>query len=112
MEEFIESYVPEAMREYRVPGLSVAVLKESNTVYVEGFGTRDLERGLPATPDTLYGIGSCTKSFVGVAIMQLCECGVLRLDDPVSKHIPLKIEAQKAPITVHHLLTHSSGLPN
>jgi CubicO group peptidase (beta-lactamase class C family) len=112
MEEFIESYVPEAMREYRVPGLSVAVLKESNVVYVEGFGTRDLERGLPATPDTLYGIGSCTKSFVGVAIMQLCECGVLRLDDPVSKYIPLKIEAKKAPITVHHLLTHSSGLPN
>ena len=42
MEEFIESYVPEAMREYRVPGLSVAVLKEGKVVYVEGFGARDL----------------------------------------------------------------------
>jgi CubicO group peptidase (beta-lactamase class C family) len=112
MEEFIDSYVPEAMRKYRVPGLSVAVLKEGNIIYSEGFGARNLERGLPATPDTLYGIGSCTKSFVGVAIMQLFERGVLRLDDSVSKHVPLKIGFNETPITVHHLLTHSSGLPN
>lgn len=69
MRRFVESFVPEMMRENRVPGLSVAVVADDQVVYSEGFGSRDLGRSLPATPDTLYGIGSCTKSFVGLAIM-------------------------------------------
>ncbi len=112
MKDFIEGYVPEVMREARVPGMSIAVLKEGEVVYAEGFGARDVEKGLPATPDTLYGIGSCTKSFVATAVMQLVERGMLRLDDPVAKHIPFELGLPGKPITVHHLLTHSSGLPN
>jgi len=112
MIEFIEGFVPEAIREGKVPGFSIAVVKDGETVYAQGFGARNPAKSLPATPDTLYGIGSCTKSFVGVAIMQLAEQGRLKLTDPASKYVPLKIGLPGAPVTLHHLLTHSSGIPS
>ena len=71
MIEFIEGHVPETMREGKVPGFSIAVVKDDETVYAQGFGARDPAKSLPATPDTLYGIGSCTKSFVGIAINEV-----------------------------------------
>ena len=95
-----------------MPGFSLAVVKDGETVYAEGFGSRDPQRGLPATPDTLYGIGSITKSFVAIAVMQLIEQGKLNVDDSVSKHIPFKLGLKGDPIKVHHLLTHSLGVPS
>ena len=112
MKEFVERYVPEFMREGKIPGFSIAVVKEGEVVYTEGYGVRDLSRSIPSTPDTLYGIGSCTKSFVALAIMQLAEKGKLKLDDPVSEYVPLKIGVEGKPITIHHLLSHSSGIPS
>jgi CubicO group peptidase (beta-lactamase class C family) len=88
------------------------VVREGEVIYAEGFGVRDLKKNLPATPDTLYGIGSCTKSFTAMAIMQLVEKGKIGLDDPVDRYVPLKIGSSSKPITIHHLLTHSSGIPN
>jgi len=110
--EWIEANVPRYMQEGRMPGFSLAVVKDGETVYAEGFGSRDPQRGLPATPDTLYGIGSITKSFVAIAVMQLVEQGKLSVDDPVSKHIPFKLGLKGNPIRVHHLLTHSLGVPS
>lgn len=110
--DFVESYVPKAMRESKIPGYSIAIVKDDDILYAEGFGARDPAKNLPATPDTLFGIGSCTKSFVAMGIMQLAELGKLSLDDPVSKYIPLKIGLPEKPITIHHLLTHSSGIPS
>lgn len=132
--QFIEQYVPEAMRETKTPGCSVAVMKGEEIIYEGGFGWRDRERFLPATADTLYGIGSCTKAFVATAILLLAERGALKLEDPAGRYIPLKLRAGNAspgntpdsvsnngapdgspdgsPITIHHLLTHSSGLPS
>jgi len=110
--EWIEANVPRYMQEGRMPGFSLAVVKDGETVYAEGFGSRDPQRGLPATPDTLYGIGSITKSFVAIAVMQLVEQGKLSVDDPVSKHVPFKLGLKGNPIRVHHLLTHSLGVPN
>ena len=95
-----------------MPGLSISVVKNGETIYAEGFGSRDLEKNLPATPDTLYGIGSITKSFVAIAIMQLVEKGELGLDDPVSMHTPMKIGMKEKPIKIHNLLTHSLGVPS
>jgi CubicO group peptidase (beta-lactamase class C family) len=112
MKGFVERYVPEFMREGKIPGFSIAVVKEGEVVYAEGYGVRDVSRSMPATPDTLYGIGSCTKSFVALAIMQLAEKGKLELDDPVSDYVPLKIGVEGKPITIHHLLSHSSGIPS
>jgi len=123
--QFIEQYIPEAMRETKTPGYSVAVMKDDELVYEGGFGWRDRERFLPATADTLYGIGSCTKAFVATAVLLLAERGALKLEDPAERYIPLKLRAaggtpdgafdgsaESGPITIHHLLTHSSGLPS
>lgn len=112
MRAFIEGYVPEAMREAKIPGYSIAVIRDGETLYAEGFGARDPARNLPATPDTLYGIGSCTKSFVAMSIMQLMERGKLGLADPASEHVPLEIGLPEKPVAIHHLLTHSSGIPS
>ena len=88
------------------------MVKDGRTVHAAGFGARDPQRNLPATPDTLYGIGSVTKSFVAIAILQLAEQGKLRLDDPVTLHVPLELGRPGQPITIRHLLTHSPGFPN
>jgi CubicO group peptidase (beta-lactamase class C family) len=109
---WLDSHVPEMMREAQLPGFSVAVVQDGRTVYAQGFGARDPKKNLPATPDTLYGIGSVTKSFVAVAILQLAEQGTLKLDDPVSRYVPLELGLPGAPITIRHLLTHSPGFPN
>jgi CubicO group peptidase (beta-lactamase class C family) len=112
IKEKFENAIATVMTEARIPGLSVALVKENQVVYARGFGARNLKDNLPATPQTLYGIGSCTKSFTALAIMQLAEQGKLNVHDPVSKYLPLKIGNKDNPITIHHLLTHSSGIPN
>jgi CubicO group peptidase (beta-lactamase class C family) len=99
------------MRESRLPGLSIGLIKNGELVYSRGFGFRDIERGLPATPGTIYGIGSITKSFTALAILKLAEEGRLSLQDQVEKYIPLRLRALNEPVLVHHLLTHSSGIP-
>lgn len=110
--KWVEYIVPKYMQDFKIPGMSVAVVKEGEAIYSEGFGSRDPKRNLPATPDTLYGIGSITKSFVAIAIMQLEEQGLLSVDDPVSQYIPFKLGLPGKPIKIHHFLTHSSGLPS
>jgi CubicO group peptidase (beta-lactamase class C family) len=109
---WLDTKVPEMMREAGLPGFSIAVVKEGRTVHAAGFGARDPQKNLPATPDTLYGIGSLTKSFVAIAVLQLAEQGKLKLDDPVSLHVPLELGRPGQPITIRHLLTHSPGFPN
>jgi len=112
VKERFENIVATVMAQARVPGLSIAVVKEHQIIYARGFGARNVKENLPATPHTLYGIGSCTKSFTALAIMQLAEKGKLDLYDPVSRYVPFKLGSKENPITVHHLLTHSSGIPN
>ena len=112
LRDWIEHIVPKLMRSGKLPGLSIAVVDNGETIYSEGFGSRDKERNLPATPDTLYGIGSITKSFVAIAVMQLVEKGLISLDDPVSMHTPLRIGLEEDPIRIKHLMTHSLGVPS
>ena len=109
---YVESEAPRLMRHYRIPGLSIAIVGRKGVLYSEGFGYRDLEKYLPATPSTLYGLGSTTKSFVALSIMQLVEEGKISLDDPASKYIPLQVGFEDEPIRIRHLLSHSSGIPD
>jgi CubicO group peptidase (beta-lactamase class C family) len=113
IEEKFESFIADAMMQDHIPGLSLAVVKDGKLIYAKGFGARNLKISLQATPDTLYGIGSCVKSFTALAIMQLQEQGKLKVDDPVSRYLPrFKIGNKRSPILIHHLLTHSSGIPD
>lgn len=87
-EEKLGRFVAEAMQQDHVPGLSLALVKDGHIVYAKGFGARRLKDNAPATPDTLYGVGSCTKSFTALAIMQLVEQGKLSLNDPLENTCP------------------------
>lgn len=102
----------EKMARESIPGMSVAIVREGDLIYTRGFGARNLQKNLPVTPDTLFGVGSCTKSLTSLAILQLAERDLLDIQDPVSKYLPLTVDQGQKPITVHHLMSMSSGLPN
>jgi len=103
--------VSKTMAEVHAPGVSMALLKEGKVVYAKGFGARDVERNLPATPRTLYGIGSCTKSFTALAVMKLVGEERLNIGDPISEHLPFEPGNEDEPITIQSLLSMSSGMP-
>jgi serine beta-lactamase-like protein LACTB, mitochondrial len=92
------------------PGLSVAVAVNGQIVYAEGAGNADLENLVPATPATVYNIGSVSKVITAVAVMQLVERGNVSLDDPIQKYVPEFPVKPEGTITIRHLLTHTSGI--
>lgn len=100
--EQLEQTIGRLMAQFKIPGASLAILTGDQVTYAKGFGARDLEQNLPATTDTLYGIGSCTKSFTALAIMQLVQKGKLDLEDPVEKYVPVKLKTKEQPITIHN----------
>ena len=111
-----EQKIAQAMSRMRIPGLTIAMIKDNQVIYRRGFGTKDLENNVPKkhpiTPDTKLEMSSCTKSFTALAIMQLYEQGKLNVNDPVKKHLKwFQLGFPDNPITIHHLLTHSSGIP-
>ena len=107
----LESFIFEKIGESKLPGVAVALVKDDQVIWTKGFGFRDIERGLSATPHSLYGIGSITKSFTALAIMQLVERSLLSLEDPVEKYIPFPVKPHGELVRIWHLLTHTSGIP-
>ena len=97
-----------------LPGVVVAVVAGDELVWAQGFGMADVAAKRPMTPQTKFRIASHSKLFTATAIMQLREQGTVRLDDPVSQHLPWFKMApagdDDGPITIEQLLTHSSGL--
>ena len=85
------------------------VAKGGEVLLAKGYGASDREKGTPVTLDTVFCLGSVTKQFTGAAILKLEVEGKLAVSDPISKHLP-GVPPDKAGITLHHLLTHSSGL--
>jgi CubicO group peptidase (beta-lactamase class C family) len=106
----LEPFLTDWITEHDVPGASLAVVGDDGRLYANGFGARDLDANAPATPGTLYGVGSITKSVTALAIARLVDAGDLAFDDPVLDHVP---HYEAAPeVTIHDLLTHSSGYPS
>ena len=99
------------MRDYTgdVPGASVLVLRDGEPVVRAGYGMSDMEAHTPATATTNYRLASVTKQFTAASILLLAEDGRLKLDDRVRKWLPSLPKAAE-PITIRHLLTHTSGL--
>lgn len=95
--------------ELRIPGLSVAVARDGQVVLARGFGASDVERGVAATPETVYPIGSVTKPFTATLMVQLAAEGRLELEDPVAGHVGWQVPAG---VRVRHVLSHTSeGTP-
>ena len=105
----VDDYVRAQMKTRRIPGLSLAVVKDGTIVKAEGYGVASLELDAAATRDTVYEIGSISKQIAANAILLLVEAGKVRLDDPVSQYLENAPTAW-APITIRHVLTHTSGL--
>ena len=109
----IDRYVEAQMGEQRIPGLALGIVKGDQIVHLRGFGVASPD-GTPMTARTPLSIGSLTKSFTAVAIMQLVEAGRLELEAPVQRYLPwfqIADPVASARITLRQLLSHSSGLP-
>ena len=90
---------------------SVLVAKSGKIVLKKGYGMANVELDVPNAPNTKFRLGSITKQFTAAAILQLAAQGKLNVEDPVSKYVENSPAAWKD-ITIHHLLTHTSGIPN
>jgi CubicO group peptidase (beta-lactamase class C family) len=91
------------------PGCAVGVERDGHVLLTRGYGMADLETGLPITPATIFESGSVAKQFTATAVVLLALDGKLNLDDPVRRYIP-ELPAYDRPITIRHLLTHTSGI--
>ncbi|HKS07445.1 MAG TPA: serine hydrolase domain-containing protein [Gemmatimonadaceae bacterium] len=109
VESRIDTVVARQMRARRIPGLSLAVIRDGHVVYAKGYGEANLEWHSPATPTTVYLLASMTKQFTATAIMMLVGEGKVRLTDSIAKYVSNAPDAWRG-ITVRHLLEHTSGL--
>jgi CubicO group peptidase (beta-lactamase class C family) len=108
LDHFIEQY----MRDMNAPGLTFAMADRNGVQRVASYGFSDIESKLPVTSDQLFQIGSITKSFVAICLLQLHDEGKLDLQKPISDYLPwFRVESSFVPITTHHLLTHTAGIP-
>ena len=103
------------MPTYNVPGAALALVKDGNIVLTKGYGYRDLEINAPVTTETLFNIGSISKSFTALGIAQLVDQHQVDLDTPVLRYIPeFRLSDPRATkvVTLRRLLSHTSGLPS
>ena len=111
--ETLKSFIAGLTETGAVPALSVSVVKGNRSVWSKGFGVADLATGRPATSRTSYLWFSMTKIVTATAVMRLAEDGNLDLDAPADEYFRgFKVVSQPTPVTVRHLLNHSSGLAN
>ncbi|HYV07008.1 MAG TPA: serine hydrolase domain-containing protein, partial [Blastocatellia bacterium] len=91
------------------PGCSLAVIKDGSIIYKRGYGAADLDHDIPNSPGTVFHVASLSKQFTAMSVLLLAQQGKLSLDDQVRKYIPELGDFGK-PLTIRHLLHHTSGL--
>lgn len=105
----VDEYIKAEMQKQRIPGLSVAVVKEGKIIKAEGYGLANVEHNIAAKPETVYKIASVSKQFLATGILLLAQEGKLRVDDKVSQYLDGTPDTWKN-ITIRHFLTHTSGV--
>ena len=106
----IDRIVSAEMSQQKIPGMAVAVLKDGEVVVAKGYGFANLEHQVPVTTHSIFQSGSVGKQFTAAAIVLLEEQGKLSLDDKIARYLP-RSKARWGSITLRHLLTHTSGIP-
>ncbi|AYK09193.1 cyclic peptide export ABC transporter [Brevibacillus laterosporus] len=112
--EQIESFITKQMNTAEIPGLQVIIVEKDKTIYQKGFGYADILSNKPVTNETLFELGSNSKAFTGLAVLELADKGLLDLNDPVTKYLPwlnLSYKGKIQPITIRQFLYHTSGVP-
>ncbi len=108
-QDAIDECVRREMDSQQIPGLSLGVVRAGKLVMAKGYGKASLELDAPATPSTLYGLGSISKQFTAAAIMLLVEERRIGLDDPLTNYFSWAPK-EWSEVRVRHLLTHTSGI--
>src|SRR3984957_3313347 len=113
LEKKLDGFTAEYMRVMNAPGMTQALTDAKITIRTAGYGFSNVDLKAPVTPDHLFQIGSITKSFAALILLQLRDEGKVDLHRPVLEYLPwLPVTMPYGPITPHHLLTHTSGLPD
>jgi CubicO group peptidase (beta-lactamase class C family) len=110
----IDAFIAEQMKEWKTPGTAVAVVQDGKVILLKGYGFRDVEKQLPVTPQTLFAIGSITKSFTVTLLGMLADEGKFDWDKPVRDYLPRfqlhdAVASERA--TPRDLVAHRTGLP-
>jgi CubicO group peptidase (beta-lactamase class C family)/D-alanyl-D-alanine dipeptidase len=110
----LDAFIAQQVKDKRLPALSIALVDDQKVLWAKGYGHADLKGQTPATAETVYRVGSVSKLFTDLAVMQLVEKGDIDLDAPVTKYLPdfkPKVPFDKAKaITLRQLMSHRSGL--
>lgn len=108
LEKKVDSIVLNEFKDNNGPGGVFMIAQKGNIIYQKAFGKANLELNVNLTPQNVFQLGSITKQFTAVAVLMLEEQGKLQVQNPISKYIPDYPSGNK--ITIHHLLTHTSGI--
>lgn len=108
----LSSFIQHEMKDKQLPALSIALVDNQQIVWAQGYGYADPDKKIPATASTVYRIGSVSKLFTDIGVMQMVEQGQLELDAPVQKYLPdfRPHNPFDKPITLRELMSHRSGL--
>jgi CubicO group peptidase (beta-lactamase class C family) len=109
--DLIDDYIRIEMKKRQIPGLALVVIRDNQVTKMKGFGFANLEHDVPVNPNTVFELASITKQFTAAAVMTLVERGTIRVEDSIAQHLSASPEHWNA-ITIRHLLTHTSGLPD
>lgn len=112
--EKIETFIKRQKTVGKIPGMAVVIVMGDQTVYRQGFGFADLEKQEPVTAETLFELGSTSKAFTALGILQLEQEGYLELSDPVEKYLAwlkMKHRGGEVPVTIAQFLYQTSGIP-
>jgi CubicO group peptidase (beta-lactamase class C family) len=111
----LERLIPELMDRATVPGVSIAIVKDANVVWLRGFGVRDAHSAARVDEHTVFEAASVSKTVFAYAVLQLCDRGTLSLDRPLTAYTPERVldgDPRLDLITARHVLSHTSGFPN
>ncbi len=110
--ERLDAYVAREMRDQGIPGMSLALTDRNGLLRVATYGYSDIKLKKPVTPETEFEIGSISKSFTAISLLQLSEQGKYDPHQPITKYLPwFSINSKYPPITGHDVMSHAAGLP-
>ena len=111
----VRAYIQKTIADKQLPSVSVAVAKNGKIIWEEAFGWADREKGIPATPDTIYALASLTKPYSSTGVMELVEQHKIDIDHPINEYLGsaalTAIAGDASGATVRRVLSHTSGLP-
>ncbi len=110
--ERIDTYAEQLMAQYNTPGMTLIITDPEGTIHTASYGFEDVKTRSPVTSSSLFQIGSISKSFTSIALLQLHERGKVDVHEPLTAYLPwFSVRSEYDPITPHHLATHTAGIP-